>query len=91
MAFRRASNYINTWRGQIQGNVVGRIVSCLRGSCNRIVRTAYCPKLPMKYAHQIWDNELPSSFDRSNKSLDLSPDNVCPSPTADLNKVSNLA
>lgn len=42
-------------------------------------------------SHQICDRELPSSLDRSNRSLDLSPDNVCPSPTADLNNVSNFA
>lgn len=42
-------------------------------------------------SYHIWDNELPSNFDLINRSLDLSPDSVCPSPTADLNKVSNFA
>ena len=40
--------------------------------------------------YHIWDKELPSNFDLISRSLDLSPDSVCPSPTADLNKVSNF-
>lgn len=42
--------------------------------------------------HQMCESESPSSLERSNKSLALSPDMVNSfSPTADLNKVSNLA
>jgi hypothetical protein len=42
-------------------------------------------------SYHIWDKELPSNFDLIKRSLDLSPESVCPSPTADLNKVSNFA
>lgn len=42
--------------------------------------------------YQIWPSASPSSLDRNSKSLAFSPVMVvCPSPTADLNSVSNLA
>ena len=42
--------------------------------------------------YHICDRESPSSLDLKSRSLAFSPDIVvCPSPTADLNRVSNLA
>jgi hypothetical protein len=50
-----------------------------------------CPDFVVSDKIHIWDRALPGSFDRSNKSLALSPDRDCDSPAADLNNCSNFA
>lgn len=67
---------------------------CLRGSCTNRVSSDTLEKqmTPLFSTYQICDSESPSNRDLISKSLAFSPDIVCSlSPTACLNRVSNLA